>query len=422
MRVVVVGGGVLGLCCAQALAAEGAEVTVIEASTCGGAALASAGWVVPSLSSPRSAPGAPLRLARAAVMRRPGPRLRPDADPHLAAWLWRGLRACTPAVHVAGRRAMLALADDAVARFAALREGGVRFELHTEGLLAVALSEAPIDDLIAEAERLAELGYAPGFTRLSGGEARQLEPAVSDAVRAAVLLRGEAHVVPSDLIAGLIEHLLRRGVDIRGQTRVQRLRRDGDDWTVGAGRQEFRADAVVVAAGAASAPLLARCGVRIALTGARGASLTVAPAGVAPRHPLKLVEAMVACSPANGAVRLSGGYEIGARRATVDARRTAAVGAAAAPYLRDLRLEAATGIRAGVRPVTPDDLPVLGAVGPLPGLYVATGHGTLGLTTAPASAARLAAVVLHGREDPVLQPFRVERPALVGTRAATAAG
>ncbi|HEX2298065.1 MAG TPA: FAD-dependent oxidoreductase [Pseudonocardiaceae bacterium] len=64
---------------------------------------------------------------------------------------------------------------------------------------------------------------------------------------------------------------------------------------------------------------------------------------------------------------------------------------------------------AGMRPVTPDSLPVIGAVPGCDGVFTATGHGTLGLTLAPATAAALAPQVLHGTQAPELAPFAVER-------------
>jgi D-amino-acid dehydrogenase len=410
MHVAVIGGGVVGLSAAHALAAEGVEVTVLEAGRCGGAALSSAGWVVPFLSAPRAAPGAPRRVAETMLRGRPGPRVHPRADPRFAQWLWRSWRACTPTVHDRGRAAVLALARDAVERFTALRAAGVDFEMHTDGLLAAALTDAAVDDLEAEAVRLEQLGYAVPRRRLDGAAARALEPALSERVSAALLLEAEAHVDPVSLVAALAEQL---GPRVREHAPVASLRRRDGGWEVRAGGEALVADAVLIAAGVASRGLLDALGVRIALTGARGISLTGPATGTVPRHPLKLSEANVAFAPYDGGARLSGGYGIGATTPRVPRGSVRALLTQARPYLRDMQ-SAAPRAASGVRPVTPDDLPVIGPVPGLAGLHVATGHGTLGVTLAPGTAAAITDLIVHGRTDPLLEAFRADRPALAG--------
>jgi D-amino-acid dehydrogenase len=93
----------------------------------------------------------------------------------------------------------------------------------------------------------------------------------------------------------------------------------------------------------------------------------------------------------------------------VRARTLRRIRAGAGRYLRDWQpVEAGVAI-AGMRPVTPDSLPVIGAVPGRDGVFAAAGHGTLGLTLAPATAAALVPQVLHGASAPELAPFAVER-------------
>ena len=164
----------------------------------------------------------------------------------------------------------------------------------------------------------------------------------------------------------------------------------------------------MVAAGLPTAPLLRRLGVRVPLLGARGYSVTVAGRGTPPRHALYLAEAKLGLSPFDGGVRIAGVFELGAREATRSRRASAsACSRAARRTWTGWRPDAGGPVEAwaGLRPATPDGLPLIGALPGLDGLYLATGHGMLGVTLAPATADLLAPLVLEGRAAPALAPF-----------------
>jgi D-amino-acid dehydrogenase len=167
------------------------------------------------------------------------------------------------------------------------------------------------------------------------------------------------------------------------------------------------ADRVVVATGLPTALPLRRLGVRLPLVGARGYSVTLAGRGVPPRHALYLAEAKLGLSPFTHGVRIAGVFELGARTADVPPGAGERLLAAARPYLAGWRPDADGPVQAwaGLRPSTPDGLPLIGALPGVEGLYVATGHGMLGVTLAPATAALLAPLVLEGRAAAELAPF-----------------
>lgn len=109
------------------------------------------------------------------------------------------------------------------------------------------------------------------------------------------------------------------------------------------------------------------------------------------------MEATIACTPFDGGLRVSGMFELAAAHGRVRQRPLRHVVRRARRYLPGWRPPAGALRLAGLRPSTPDSLPILGAVPGVAGLFVATGHGTLGLTLAPASGELLASAVLHGR-------------------------
>ena len=166
-------------------------------------------------------------------------------------------------------------------------------------------------------------------------------------------------------------------------------------------------DSVVVAAGLDSAPLLRSVGIAMPFVGARGYSVTVAGEGAPPVHALYLAEAKLGLSPYTSGVRVAGVFELGAREATVPRNARAKLIDAARPYLAGWRPDGdpAPTVWAGLRPTTPDGLPLIGAVPGHDGLFVAAGHAMLGVTLAPATAAVLAPLVLRGERVPELAPF-----------------
>jgi D-amino-acid dehydrogenase len=174
---------------------------------------------------------------------------------------------------------------------------------------------------------------------------------------------------------------------------------------------EIEADRVVVAAGATAPAGRERPGVRVPLVGARGYSVTVAGGAVRPMHALYLAEAKVGVSSYRDDVRVAGVFELGRRDDTPDARRVDAMLESCEPYFAAWRPSQEQGESpwAGLRPMTSDGLPLIGRAPAAAGVFLATGHGMLGVTLAPATAALLAPLVLDGVEAPELEPFRPSR-------------
>lgn len=418
MKVVVIGAGVVGLCTALALRREGAEVAVLDRILdAHGASAGNAGWVVPVLSAPLSGPGVLGDVVRASLHREGSVGVRPAAG--LLRWTVGFLRSSGRRRHRDGLRAVLDLAAGSVERFGELRASGVEFEMHRRGLLLAARTEHGMDEALALVDGARRAGYDGDTEVHTGASAGRLEPALSDSVHGAVFASAEAHVRPESVLAGLRAVLVAEGAELRGGVAVRGVERDGSaGWRVATSTGPVPADRVVIAAGVPSAALLRDLGVRVPLLSGKGYSVTARGTGTAPVHPVKLLEANLACSPFDDGVRLSGMFELGGRGEGVRSRALRRIQAGAARYLRDWR-PAEIGLRiAGLRPSTPDSLPVIGAVPGRDGVFVATGHGTLGLTLAPATAAALAPLVLHGEVAPVLAPFAVSR---FGNRAPAAA-
>ena len=409
-RVAVVGAGVVGLACAWELRRRGADVVVLErARVGGGVSRGNTGWVSPSLTYPLPAPGMVREGLRQLLTGGDAFVLRPSLDPAFVRWLWSFRRNCSSARFDTGIRALLALNRRTLELFDAYRDAGVVFEMHTAGLVVAARTPGGLGLYRRTFHRLRELGYDGGsIDELDGGALAALEPALDQArVVAGLHARVDRFVRPEQLTAGLATRLRADGVEIREGCELRTLARSAGGWVLETTSGPVAAQRLVVAAGLPTAPLLRRLGVRVPLMGARGYSVTLAGRGTPPRHALYLAEAKLGLSPFDGGVRVAGVFELGASNEKISAAVGERLLAAARPYLGGWHPDPDGPVEAwaGLRPATPDGLPLIGALAGLDGIYLATGHGMLGVTLAPATANLLAPLVLEDRAAPELTPF-----------------
>jgi D-amino-acid dehydrogenase len=410
LDVAIVGGGIIGLACAHAIHARGMRAVVLEGASVGaGASRGNTGWVVPTLSMPLAAPGMLATGLRAALRPHGALVIRPTLDTAWLRWLWQFRRHCRPEAFRRGLLALVELNRRTLAQFDAYRAEGIEFESHATGMLVVARERKGLSWFTTLFDELLAAGYEGTMSALDGAQARELEPALGDAVGFAYHTTVDRYVQPQTLMAGLGARLREQGVAIREGAAVTRLAPVGSRWRLSLdGGEVIEARHVVIAAGAATTTLLAPLGVALPLIGAKGYSVDLQGDGEAPRIALYLSEPKLGVSPFDGRVRIAGVFELPARNTSVSPARIKNLIADTLPYLRSWRpsaQETGQGGWAGLRPATPDSLPLLGPLDGLPGLFVASGHGMLGVTLAPASGLAIAEMIETGRVPNELEPF-----------------
>ena len=407
--IVVVGGGVIGLCVAHALHRRGCAVTVVDAGPARAAAShGNAGWIVPSLSGPVPAPG--LARVSARWMLRPDSPLyvRPRANPGFLRWLVAFWRRCNARDHLAGLEATAALNRRTMSLFDALRADGVAFEEHRDGLAFVYHSRHELARDHAALAPLRPFGYDAPL--LDAQAMRELEPALTRAVVGGYRFPQERHVRPDSLVTGLEARLRRGGVDLRTGVAVTGIEhRDGRVSALATTAGRVAAEAVVVCAGAWTPAVMLLAGVRVPIEAGKGYGLDYAPPPALPdpiRAPLYLHEARVAVTPLAGLVRLAGTMELAGLNGRIAPRRAAAIAAAGAASVRGWPTDPSRAtVWVGFRPMTPDGLPVIGLAPGFGNLAVAGGHAMLGVTLAPATGEAIAALLTTGRAPDVILPF-----------------
>jgi D-amino-acid dehydrogenase len=335
--------------------------------------------------------------------------IRPTLSAAMVRFLAAFMASCRGPAYRHGLRALQELAAHAGAAFERLAQRGVGFECHDEPLLYPTFEHAELGHLLHVAGELREAGACEVPEQLSADELAELEPAL-DRTRmvGGLIARGERRVRPESLSTGLKSALIAHGASVVENAPVAGLWREAGGWRAG----ERRADAVVLACGVGCRGLLAPLGIRLPVLAAKGYSRTYATDPTAPLQAIYLEAPKVAVSPFAHGVRVSGTLELGARTLTLSPRRLDAITQASARALPRWRMAGVPSDWAGMRSLSPDGLPYVGAVPAHDGLYLATAHSTLGITLAPLTGELLARQILDGRRDPLLtatDPGRVLR-------------
>ena len=409
--VVVVGGGVIGLCVAHYLTSAGVAVEVVERASLGsGASWGNAGWVCLSHSAPVPAPGVTHYALRSLGRPESPLYLRPSLDPRFLGWLWRMWRSSNESAFRRGYAAVTALNSPTFALFEELAAGGVETTLARPGLVHAFLSSSEAQHHLDVQRSMAHYDLPSSVT--VGPDAPKLDPALAPSVQAAYLVEGEGVVDPARLIGSLAQTVKNAGGQIRENVTVTGfLRTGGAVRGVRTAEGDLPCSAVVIAAGMWSQSLLASLGVRLSMQAGKGYSFSV-DLDPAPRHALYLGDRRVVASPMNGATRIAGTMELSGNNRKLDWRRVVAIAQASRHYLGrwfDDPDDLPQRIRdpwVGGRPFLADGLPVIDRIPGNNNVYLATGHGMLGVTLGPATGKALADYFVTGRRPDVLNAFR----------------
>ena len=378
--VLILGGGVIGLSVALFCLRAGRSVTILEQKTPGSAAsLGNCGTITPS-HLPLHAPGT-LAKGLKWMLKADAPlRIKPSLDPALLGWLLRFARLCNGRDFLATAQTKSILLKASRLRLEQLiAEEGMSCEFERSGTLYVYRDAANYELAAADAVLLRSLGIP--CEALDGAALRAKEPALNERVAGGYFHPDDARLRPSTYVAELV-----RTVRAAGGIIEQGVRIDGFETAAGriaavrtsSGRR--CGQDIVLALGAWSPQFGRALGLKLPIQPGKGYSITYSRPGIAPVIPMVLKERSVCVTAWDSGYRLGSTMEFAGYDSSLNRVRLDALSRGAAEYLQEAVGPKVEEEWYGWRPMTPDDLPIIGRAPHLANLTLATGHGMLGVS------------------------------------------
>lgn len=382
--VLIIGAGVVGLSVAYYAAAAGAKVLVLEKGEVGsGSSSGNAGLIVTSYLEPLPGPGVIGDGIQQLLDKEGYFGIQARADLRLFQWLVRFALNCNRREFDLHCRLFMGLNREGLQVHLELASlGGAQYGFNQEGLLYLFLRKKRFIQGRERAARSGDLGFASEI--FSGDEVRAIEPAAGGAVIGGIRYVSDAALDPARFMEWLARQAAARGAKIMTQTEVFdfRLRRSHAK-SVLTTKGEFTAEQMVLAGGAWLAPLGRLLGVNLPVEGGKGISQTFSNPMMNVRRPMILEERHVAVTPLPNSLRITGALELSGLDLTLNPNRVMGIRRSACQYLPMMTSLAPSEVWRGLRPCTPDGLPLVGRLPSLKNVIVAGGHDTKGMTLGP---------------------------------------
>ncbi|MBK1663333.1 amino acid dehydrogenase [Rhodospirillum rubrum] len=405
MDVLVLGAGLIGTTSAHFLARAGHDVTVIDRQPGPGleTSFANGGQISACHTQPWAHPETPVMALRW-LGRADAPLVFGWArwDPALWVWGLRFLANCTLSAYDRNMERAVRVALYSRSVLKELRaETGLRYDERTRGILKIYRDQGDFDKGLRAMEKTAAWGLRQ--SACPAARCLELEPALATGgvrlaggILAAEDESGDAHLFTQ----GLAALSAAKGVRFLGETTITGLRLEGRRVAeVLTSRGPLRADTIVLAAGSFSPGLARTIGLRLPVYPAKGYSITLDVKGAgqgAPTLSITDEASKMVYSRLGQRLRAAGTAELAGWSLTPNPARAALIRREAARLFPQAGDYAGARDWCGLRPTTPDSVPIIGKAPGIDNLYLNTGHGTLGWTMACGSG-KLIADLVSGR-------------------------
>ena len=408
--VLVIGGGVIGVCSAYYLAQKGLKVALIEkGEIASGCSYGNGGLIVPSHAMPLASPGALGNGLRWMLDSQSPFYIKPRLDMALIRWLIAFAWASRPSNML---RSLPILRDLSFAGRSLYDElaqtAGFDFGFGGKGSLLVWLSHAALEHETEETHLLER--FEIPFKVLSQDEVHELEPALLPQVIGGIYYPRDGHIDPARFVIGLAKKVEDLGAQVWTTTEAIKFETSqGQIVKVHTTRGVFHPGQVVLATGSWSPDLARSLNLRLPIQAAKGYSLTLENPVRTPKLPLLFSEANVVVNPLGDTLRIAGTLELAGMDFTFNSQRIESIKKASRAYLPGIEEAKLIEIWRGLRPCTPDGLPIISHSSTFNNLMIAAGHAMLGMSLGPITGKLVSQLVLGERTELNVAPLAASR-------------
>ena len=411
-KVVIVGGGIIGLSCAYYLSQDGHHVTLIDRGKIdSGCSFGNAGMIVPSHVVPLAAPGMISQGMRWMLNSKSPFYVKLRLSKELFSW-GRNFYRSANEKHVS--KSMPALRDLSLLSkqfYRDLAEKSTEIAYEEKGLLMLFQSNKVAEEEIHGGEIAQSLGLDVDF--LSKEEVQHLEVGSNVNALGGVHFKSDAHLHPQKLMAFLLDSCRRNGVEFMAETEVTEINiQNSKINSVSTSSGEISGDEFVIAGGAWSPELTKQLGIHLSLLAGKGYSFTISNPIERPTIPSILCEGKVAVTPMGSDLRFGGTMEITHVRDTkINQKRLQGIVETANSFYPEMNVgfPKKEDQWYGFRPCSPDGLPYIGRSLKVSNALVATGHAMMGLSLGPATGAIISSIISEKKAPVSIELFHPDR-------------
>tara|TARA_B110000037_G_scaffold217777_1_gene279510 strand:+ start:8316 stop:9563 length:1248 start_codon:yes stop_codon:yes gene_type:complete len=410
-KVIVIGGGIIGLCSAYYLQKDGHEVIIIDKSSMSsGASFINAGYLSPSHIVPLSAPGVMKQGIKWMFNKSSPLYIKPRLDLDFLKWTWAFNKSCT-SKHV--KKSIPVIKDITVwsqELYDEIKENSsFNFHYKKKGLLMLCQTEKMLEEEVEVAKLASDVGLEA--TEISLSKLKELEPNITINTQGAVFFKCDSHMTPNEFMEEMKAYLIGKGVEIVTGEKVENVEVNaGKVTSIQTETQSFVGDEYVLATGSWTGELGKKLGLKLLMQAGKGYSInTTRSTGIS--IPAILAEAKIAVTPMNGFTRFAGTMEVAGINHTIDKSRVETIANGTKKYYPDVTLTQREKEKAlcGLRPVSPDGLPYIGKSTKCSNLTIAAGHAMMGWSMGTATGKLVSQIIGERKTTLNVDPFHPDR-------------
>ena len=411
-KVVVIGGGIVGLCCAYFLQKEGHEVQVYDKGNMdSGASWINAGYLTPSHIVPLASPEM-LKSGLKFFFKPNGPVfLKPRFSKDFFSWSFNFYKSAKSSRVRVSIPIIKDLNLESKKLYLQIREelGHQKVHLKTKGLLMLFKTEALYEEELKVAQKAMSLGLK--VNSLSPKEVEIIDSTVSSNLYGALHYLDDGHSTPPIFMETLINHLKNSGVQLFTKSEITRINhKNGLISCLKSHNSIIEADEYVMAAGVWSQPLAQQLGLSLPIEAGKGYAIKHYTTN-SPSLPALLMEAKIAITPMANYLSLAGTMELSGINHEIRKNRVNQIAIGATPYYKHLIVseEEKNSAACGLRPLTPDGLPYIGRSNRFKNLTIATGHAMMGWSLGPITGQMVSDLISHKEHKLLVQNLHPDR-------------